>query len=230
MKVATLPQKPAVSTQTAQRRVIPAPERIMGIYRLSVLSKTPFSVDIGGREIEGVRSLEVFNGLPMYIDSMKHVEAVALWDAPGKPEKTQIRLAQKRTASFRITADEVLPEQVQLDERVNIASLRAKMPYEGFWKHIRKMREERNPELAYHTFSEESAMKELLYESLIGVGLGSVFVAPFVLSALGIINMVPVVMVAVDPWRTYINGHLYKNLKELKVRLRDAEVTGYMSL
>lgn len=219
-----------VSTKPSKRFVSPTPERVTGIYRFSVTSERPFLVDIG-RRFSNVRSLEVFHGLPMYLDSFTNVSGVEFWGPRNDPMKFSLKLKKGRSASFRITADEVLPEQLQLEERMEIGSLNTRMPYDGLWRHIRKMREERNPRLKYHFLDDESSLdvNEVVVSSF-AAGIGGLFLIPVVLSALGLSAPVMVaVSASLDPWRTYINGRLYKNLKEIKVKMREGNITGYMT-
>jgi hypothetical protein len=219
-----------VSTKVTKRFVSPAPERVTGIYRFSIVSEKLFQVDIG-RKFSDVRSLEVFHGLPMYLDSLAHVSGVEFWGPRKDPLKFSLALKKGKRASFRITADEVLPEQLQLAERVEIGSLNTRMPYDGLWRHIQKMREERNPRLKYHWLSDESSLDvNGVVASSYCLGLGGMFFLPVVLSALGFsATMTAVAAVSCDPWRTYINGRLYKNLKEIRVQVREAKIIGYMT-
>jgi hypothetical protein len=219
-----------VSAKPCKRFVSPAPEKVTGIYRFSVMSEKPFFVDIG-RRFSDVRSLEVFHGLPMYLDSLTNVSGVDFWGPRDNPVKFSLRLKKGRSVCFRITADEVLPEQLQLEDRMEIGSLNTRMPYDGLWRHIRKMREERNPRLKYHFLNDESSLdvNEVVASSF-AVGVGGLLVIPFVLSVLGLSTAATVmVSVSCDPWRTYINGRLYKNLKEIRVQVREGNITGYMT-
>jgi hypothetical protein len=230
MKKLFVAEAPKTTRKSQKPRLVEAPPKITGLYRLSVRAKKPFVVDIGKRKIDGVRSLEVFHGVPMYMDSLKHIGPMKIWGPIESPTKFEMHLESRRTAAFRITADEVLPEQIQIGEQIEIASLNAKMPYRGFYYHIRTMREERNPKLAYHYLSPESAWAEALSESF-SAGMAGVWSAALVLAAITVSMgiMAVVVPVATDPWRTYINGRLCKNLKEVKVQLRDADVTGFFT-
>lgn len=230
MKVVTDVQTTHAKRRIAKRYVSPVPERITGIYRLSVMSEKPFWVDIGGRRFSEVRSLEVFHGLPMYMDSLANVDGIHFWGPERDPLQFMIQQKKRRTGGFRITADEVLPEQLQLAERIEIGQLKTRIPYSGLWEHIRKMRVERNPRLAYHFLNDDSGanVEEVVLSSLF-LGFSGLLVLPFVLSALG----VPVGAVALaaitDPWRTYINGRMYKNLKEVNVRMKEGTIIGYMT-
>ncbi len=230
MKSIATVQRSRVSTRPCKRFVSPAPEKVTGVYRLSVMSEKPFLVDIG-RRFSNVRSLEVFHGLPMYLDSLTNVSGLDFWGSRDNPLKFSLKLKKRKSAGFRITADEVLPEQLQLEERVEVGSLNTRMPYDGLWKHIRKMREERNPRLKYHFLNDESSLdvNEVVATSF-SLGLGGLYVIPLVLSALGLSYAAMVtVSVSCDPWRTYIDGRLYKNLKEIRVQLREGNITGYMT-
>jgi len=218
-----------VSTRPEKPRCVETPPSITGIYRLSVKAKKPFVVDIGARKVGDVRSLEVFHVSPMYMDSMHRFDRMQVWGPAKKPERFRIDLSGRLAAGFRITADELLPEQLQLDEKVDIASLNTKMPYTGFFDHLRTMREERNPRLAYHFAVPEAKYDELLASS-IHMGAMTAMAASFAASAFGLTAATSVVVAtAVDPWRTYINGHLCKNLKEVKVSIRSGEINGYMT-
>jgi hypothetical protein len=231
MKVLELAKAPIASEKIVEKsRLTDVPSRVTGIYRLSVKAKEPFVVDIGARKISDVRSLEVFHTTPMYMDSIRRLGTMQVWGPPKEPVKFQMSLSGRQTAGFRITADELLPEQLQLAETVDIASLNAKLPYGGFFEHIRKIREERNPSLAYHSVYHEAKFDEMFARSLY-VGAIVAMVTPFVATALGITAATPAAIVAVsaDPWRTYINGRLCKNLKEVKVSLRSGEINGYMT-
>jgi len=230
MKAVATAQANRVSSKVSKRLISPAPEKVTGIYRFSIMSQKPFVVDIG-RRFSDVRSLEVFHGLPMYLDSLVNVTGAEFWGNHNNPSKFSLRLKKGRTASFRITADEVLPEQLQLGERIEIGSLNTRMPYDGLWKHIRKMREERNPRLKYHMFNDESSLDVGgVMASSYCLGLGGLLALPFILTALGFSAPLAAVAVAsCDPWRTYINGRLYKNLKEIKAQVREGVITGWMT-
>jgi hypothetical protein len=163
------------------------------------------------------------------MDSIRRIEKMQVWGSPKEPLKFHVGVSGRGTAGFRITADEVLPEQVQLDERVDIASLNAKMYYRGFFDYLRTIREERNPRLAYHFAEPEVKYEELIGQSIY-LGAMTAMAASFVASAFGLTAATTaVVMVSTDPWRTYINGRLCKNLKEVRVSLRSGEINGYMT-
>ena len=229
MRELAVAKVPAVSTKSETKRTVAVPQQITGVYRISVRAKEPFSVDIGRRKIDDVRSLEVFHTAPMYMDSIRRIEEMQVWGSPKEPLKFHAGVSGRGTAGFRITADEVLPEQVQLDERVDIASLNAKMYYRGFFDYLRTIREERNPRLAYHFAEPEAKYEELLSQSIY-LGAMTAMAASFAASAFGLTAAATtVVMVSTDPWRTYINGRLCKNLKEVRVSLRSGEINGYMT-
>ncbi|RJP70754.1 MAG: hypothetical protein C4532_08710 [Candidatus Abyssobacteria bacterium SURF_17] len=223
-----------VATRTVQARPLIAqriktvPQRITGLHRVSVSSRQPFEVDIGGRSIPGVRTLEVFHETPMFIDSMEHVAALDVYSDGEAARMIHLHPAgANQPVRFRITAHETMPERAELEAKKKIASVAAPLEYKGFLKHALETLHESSPDIGEGTeeasTSLDTVASVIALAMVVGAGLvfASALAAPLTLAV-----MAPVVC---DPSRTYINGKLFKNLKEVKVKLAAGRIVGYTS-
>ncbi len=230
----------AVATRQAppvtRKRIRNVPRRIIGLYRLSIVSKSPFDVDIGGRVFDDAHTLDVFHETPMFIDGLENAAAL---DFFGRGDVVRaIRLHPARgpgELSFRITAHEEMPERLELERTLKLTSMDTPLEYEGLVKHsISGIREAVSPETETETNPGRAAdvVAGAIALTLV-LGAGFVLVAP-VLAPLALAAMassaaptVATAAVVCDPSRTYINGRLFKNLKEVRVRVAAGRVIGY---
>lgn len=233
--------RPSMLTRQAlpltSRRITTIPRRITGLYRLSIISKKPFAVDIGGRVINDARTLDVFHETPMFIDSLQNVAALDFFAHGDNVRMVRIHPAGgDLELGFRITAHEELPERNELDRTIRLEHIEAPLAYEGFLKHsfhglLDAVSSHRDADAEADTGMDTIAGAIALGLTL---GIGAILVAPLVAPLLlGVRKLspamfaIPIMIVALDPSRTYINGTLYKNLKELKVKTTSGRIVGY---
>ena len=214
------------------RRITAIPRRITGLYRLSIISKKPFEVDIGGRMIDNARTLDVFHETPMFIDTIQNVAALDFFAHGDTVRMVRIHPAGKgQELAFRISAYEELPERDELDRTLKLACIETPLEYEGFLTHSA------HGILDAVTGDPDSGpgMDSIASAIALGLtlGIGAILIAPLIAPVLLGVAGLPSVMfaippvVACDPSRTYINGKLFKNLKEVKVRVPFGRVVGY---
>jgi hypothetical protein len=229
----------AIATRQAQpltsTRVTTIPRRITGLYRLSIISKQPFEVDIGGRTFDTARTLDIFHETPMFIDELKNASALDFF-AHGETVR-MLRIhpdADAGRLSFRITAHEKMPERDELDRTLKLARVKAPLEYEGLVKHsFHGLLDAASPDADADDESGVGVDAAACAIALgLTIGLGALLVAPLLppiilgMAGAGIGGIAPVAVVC-DPSRTYINGKLFKNLKEVRVSLPSGRVVGY---
>jgi hypothetical protein len=218
------------------RRITAIPRRITGLYRLSVISKKPFEVDIGGRVIDNARTLDVFHETPMFIDTMQNAAALDFFAHGDIVRMVRIHpVGRGLSLGFRITAYEELPERNELDRTIKLACIEAPLEYEGFLKHsVHGLLDSVSPHPDENDGS-GSGTDAIAGAIALGLtlGIGAILIAPLAVPLLlGVTGLSPAIfavapVVACDPSRTYINGKLYKNLKELRVSAASGRVVGY---
>ncbi len=219
--VATIQARPLT-----RKRLATIPRRINGLYRLSIVSKEVFEVDIGGRWLAGVRTLDVFHETPMFIDGLTNAVAVDIFSVGKSARAVQIYPPERpERLEFRITAHDVMPERAELECTKRLASLKTPLVYEGFVKHSVHVLEDALSDEATGDSKITTALeavtllfltgaKELLFSALLGMAVLAVVNAP---------------VHACCPSRTYVNGRLFKNLKEVRVKLSSGRIVGYTS-
>ncbi len=216
------------------KRITAIPRRITGLYRLSIVSKEPFEVDIGGRTFDNARTLDVFHETPMFIDELRNASALDFFAHGEKVRMLRIHPAGGESRlSFRITAHEKMPERDELDRTLKLARVEAPLEYEGIVKHsFHGLLDTASPD---PDSEEESGPGADAVASAIAlgltIGLGVVVLAPLlvpvVMGMAGIAPAVATTAFVCDPSRTYINGRLFKNLKEVRISLTSGRVVGY---
>jgi hypothetical protein len=222
LAVATLQAEPLTKTLTSHRlRTIP--KRISGLYHLSIVSKAPFEVDIGGRVFDAARTLDVFHEAPMFIDEIENMAAV---DAMKQGQLVRmIRLhptGVKRPLRFRITAHEEMAERHEFERTKNLASVDTPLEYDGLVRHV--VETMRDDECGIGVGDEPNRAADVLAQVVVvaltvgaGLALSSmVAVAPYMAT-----------VATCDPSRTYINGSLFKNLQEVRVKIGGGRILGY---
>jgi hypothetical protein len=227
LAVATLEAKPLVK-QLATKRLKTVPKRITGLYRFSIVSKTPFEVNIGGRVIEQVRTLDVFHEAPMFIDQIEHVAAVDLLNQGRATRKVRLHPTPgRKPAQFRISAHEIMPEREEFERKKMLGSVETPLRYEGLVKHlIETARTDEDVIIEPHTAANRAA-DAVAGAIALTLQLGALMVlaagAHATFSSIALAGAV----VACDPSRTYINGALYKNLQEVRVKIGEGQLLGY---
>lgn len=229
----TLMKQTAVGTIQARpltrKRLDTVPRRINGLYRLSITSREAFGVDIGGKWLAGVRTLDVFHEKPMFIDGLTNASAVDVLSSgrfarvvqiypPGKPERLE----------FRITAHDAMAERAELENTKKLASLETPLVYEGFVKQsVHVLEDITSPEGLEETIG--GAALDVA-ASVIAVGLVAAAGALLLIGppGLGLVTL-GTGGPACCPSRTYVNGKLFKNLKEVRVKLSSGRIIGYTS-
>jgi hypothetical protein len=215
-------------------RITTIPRRITGLYRLSIVSKKPYEVDIGGRTFDNARTLDIFHETPMFIDELQNASALDFFAHGEKVRMLRIHPAGGgRRLSFRITAHEDMPERGELDRTIKLARIEAPLEYEGLVKHSYHAimdSPSHHPDSCDESATGADAVARAVALGLM-IGLGALLVAPLVspiiLAMAGFVPAAAANVVICDPSRTYINGRLFKNLKEVKVSLTSGRVTGY---
>ena len=224
------------SRPLTRKRITSIPNRITGLYRLSVVSKIPFEVDIGGRVFHTARTLDVFHETPMFIDGVENAAALDFFSDGQSVRMIRLHPAGGDSKlTFRVTAKEEMQERHELERTLRLAHVETPLEYEGFLKHSFH-----GLQSATTTTYEEAAGAVPALDTIasaiaisLTVGAGLILVAPLIAPlALGALaSSVPgaaATGIAVcDPSRTYINGRLFKNLKEVKVRVAAGRVVGY---
>jgi len=214
-----------------RKRLATIPRRINGLYRLSVTSREPFEVGIGARWLSDARTLDVFHEVPMFIDGIENVGAVDVWSSGGVSRVMQIFPAGRPAKlEFRITAYDVMPERDELESTKKLASVQTPLVYEGLAKHSYHALREATAEAASAVSGPSGALDVAARIVAVGLllGLGGAL-------ASGLLGMTALAVAAAAappaccPSRTYVNGRLFKNLKEVKVKLNAGRVTGYAS-
>lgn len=207
---------------TARLKTIP--RRITGLYRLSIVSRMPFEVDIGGRAFNTVRTLDVFHEAPMFVDGLQNVGAVDLLNDGEFARMVRIYPAGgKRPTRFRITAHEIMPERYELERKMSVARMKTPLVYEGFFTHM-----------AHAVHDADAETWEELHPGTAADKIANALVALFMVGSVpllavaahGFLSTVAVAAVC-DPSQTYINGTLFKNLTEVNVKLAEGKVVGY---
>ena len=226
----------AVATRQAQpltsKRITTIPRRITGLYRLSIISKQPFEVDIGGRTFDTARTLDIFHETPMFIDELENASALDFFAHGEKIQMLRIHPdAGERSLSFRITAHEERPERGELDRTIKLARVEAPLEYEGLVKHsFHGLLDTASPDSDSDDVSAPDALASAIALGLM-IGLGAVVLAPLlapvIIGMAGVAPVAATTAVVCDPSRTYINGVLFKNLKEVRVSLTSGRVIGY---
>ncbi len=226
----------AVATRQAQpltsKRITTIPRRITGLYRLSIISKQPFEVDIGGRTFDTARTLDIFHETPMFIDELENASALDFFAHGEKIQMLRIHPdAGERSLSFRITAHEEMPERGELDRTIKLARVEAPLEYEGLVKHsFHGLLDTASPDSDSDDVSAPDALASAIALGLM-IGLGAVVLAPLlapvIIGMAGVAPVAATTAVVCDPSRTYINGVLFKNLKEVRVSLTSGRVIGY---
>jgi hypothetical protein len=208
------------------RRITTIPRRITGLYRLSIISKKPFEVDIGGRVIGDARTIDMLQNAAA-LDFFAHGDTVRM--VRIHPAGGDLALG------FRITAHEELPERSELDRTIRLEHIEAPLAYEGFLKHsvhgLLDAMSSRHDEDTEAGAGMDTIAGAIALGLTLGVGaiLVAPLVAPILVGTVGLPSVMSVLppLVMCDPSRTYINGTLYKNLKELKVKTTSGRVVGY---
>ncbi len=224
--VATIQARPLT-----RRRLATIPRRINGLYRLSITSKEAFAVDIGGRWLAGVRTLDGFHEKPMFIDSLTNAGAVEILSSGNSARVVQIYPPEKpERLEFRITAHDVMAERAELECTKKLASIETPLVYEGFVKQsVHVLEDITAPDGLEETIG--SAALDVA-ASVIAVGLVAAAGALLLIGppALGLVALgTGGAGPACCPSRTYVNGKLFKNLKEVRVRLSSGRIIGYTS-
>ncbi|RJP24755.1 MAG: hypothetical protein C4520_03485 [Candidatus Abyssobacteria bacterium SURF_5] len=232
--VATLESKPLTKPLTAHR-LKTVPKRISGLYRLSVVAKIPFQVDIGGRILEA-RTLEVFHERPMFMDGLEHVAAVDLLNQGNTTRMVRVHPTRDRRKPlrFRITAHEEMAERHEFERKKPLGSIETPLERKGVVKHIVETLREEGHEI--ETDSKTDHVADVLAEVVIGaiaisLSAGAALAASSIaLAATAAPLVTPALFVATcDPSRTYVDGKLFKNLREVKVKITEGAIVGYTS-
>jgi len=223
LAVATLEAKPTAKPLTI-RRLKTVPRRITGLYHFSIVSKTPFEVDLGGRAIEQVRTLDIFHESPMFIDQIERVAAVDLLNRGRATRKVRLYPALgKKPAHFRVSAHEIMPERQEFERKKILGSLETPLKYEGLVKHlIETARTDDDFIIETHTAPNRAA------DAVAGAIALTLQLGALMVLAVGAHSIaLAATAVACDPSRTYINGVLYKNLQEVRVKIAEGQIMGY---
>jgi hypothetical protein len=226
LAVATLQAEP-ISKPLTSHRLRTIPKRIHGLHRLSIVSKTPFEVDIGGRAFKDARTLDVFHEAPMFIDEVANMAAVdAMKD--GRTVR-MIRLhptGGEHPLEFRITAHEEMAERHEFKRSKVLASVDTPLEYKGVVKHVVETVRDDEYEIGMETEPNQAA--DVIAQIVVGALALSVSAgaAAAMLAIAAAPTYAPAIMVC-DPSRTYINGALFKNLKEVRVKIRKGTIVGY---
>lgn len=229
-----------VATRQAQpltsKRITTIPSRITGLYRLSIISKIPFEVDIGGRIFDEARTLDVFHETPMFIDALENASALDFFAHGENVRMVRIYpIGSGRRLSFRITAHEELPERDELNRTLKLARIETPLEYEGLLKHSFHgllNATSPDPDADGESGPGADAVAQAIVLGLT-VGLGAVLLAPLIaplmlgMAGAGSVSTLATAAVVCDPSRTYINGRLLKNLQEVRVSLTSGRIVGY---
>jgi hypothetical protein len=224
--VATLESK-ASAKPISVHRLRTIPKRISGLYRLSIVSKNAFEVDIGGKIFDKVRTLDVFHETPMFVDEVKNMAAVDLLNQGSVTRKVRLYPTSKALPlQFRITAHEEMLERYEFERTKSLGSLETPLEHKGLVKHIFETVRDDDDEIEAHSVSDnmvDVAMGLLAISLSAGAALA---LSSLILAATAAPTYAPALIVC-DPSRTYINGALFKNLKEVKVKIFEGTIVGY---
>jgi hypothetical protein len=210
------------------RRITAIPKRITGLYRLSIVSKKPFEVDIGGKVIDNARTLDVFHETPMFIDSLQNAAALDFFAHGDTVRMMRIHpIGRGLPLDFRITAYEELPERNELERTLKLGRIEAPLEYEGLLRHsfhgiLDAVTSD--PDMDGESITLMNSIPGAIALALT-LGVGAFLLAPVITPILTGTAFLPVV--ACDPSRTYINGRLFKNLKDVKVKVTSGRIVGY---
>lgn len=217
--------------QLTRKRITRMPRRITGLHRLSIVSKNPFSVDIGGRVFDDARTLDVFHETPMFIDGLENAAALDLFDDGEFVRMIRLHPAgDDSELSFRITAKEEMQERHELEAKKKLACVETPLEYEGLLKHTcRGLRSTASEELEgfADAVATSQAMDKIAGALAVAMHVGAAMAVVMAAKMIAVAPAVATTAVVCDPSRTYINGRLYKNLKEVRVRLTSGRVCGY---
>ena len=226
LAVATLEAKPQAKPVHV-RRLKKIPRRITGLYRLSIVSKKAFEVDIGGKIFDSVRTLNIFHDTPMFIDEIENMAAMDLFNQENVTRKTRFYPAGKRLPlQFRITAHEEMAERHEFARKKTLGSIEAPLEYKGLVRHV------------VETIGDDEVESEpqKVSDRAVDVGVALLAISLSTGAALALSSLIAAAtaapayapaLLACDPSRTYIDGMLFKNLKEVRVKVSEGAVIGY---
>jgi hypothetical protein len=122
---------------------------------------------------------------------------------------------------FRITAHEEMAERYEFERTEVLGSVDTPLEYQGIVKHVVETMRDDGSGIGEE--SEPIHPASLIAHIVVGaiaVSIGTA-VAPVAAGTL------LASMVVCDPSRTYINGTLFKNLKEVRVKIGKGTIVGY---
>lgn len=216
-----------------------------GLYRLSITAKRPCSVEFGGKPLTDVRSVEIYHEAPMFIDELAGVRGVIVEAGDAGITAVQLLPAHDEPLTFRITAEETVPELDVLQSRQTIGKFKTPLPHRRIGGHLRAWSNARLASVSHRLTRPDGASDHIAHAiALPFVALaGATSTLPRALATTGVAGAictaalwasmqtlhtgVVAAPIACDPSRTYINGRLYKNLAAVRIRIASGRILGF---